>query len=84
MLLPFVIWCRTVWSIFVHNLVAIEQKIKKLWRSGGGGESNPPTYLTSKKPNPCRAKSQISIRKKTSKQQYNFYKAKIFLDVPDM
>ena len=24
--------CKTVWSIFVHNLVTIEQKIKKWWR----------------------------------------------------
>ena len=24
-------WCRTVWSIFVHNLVTTEQKIKKWW-----------------------------------------------------
>ena len=52
-----IIWWKTVWSIFVHNLVKIELKIKKWWREGG--ESNgplPPTYLTSKKLNPCRVK----------------------------
>ena len=51
----FVIWCRTVWSIFVHDLVTIEQKAQKWWR-GGPIQWTPPIYLTSKKPNPCRVK----------------------------
>ena len=33
----FVILCRTVWSIFAHNLVTIEQQIKT-WKRGRGGE----------------------------------------------
>ena len=55
-----VIWCRTVWSIFVHNLVTNEQKIKKWWREGVGPMDPPLTYLTSKKPNPCRVKYLFS------------------------
>ena len=38
-----VIWCRTVWSIFVHNLVTIEQKVKKWWREGP--MDSPPTVF---------------------------------------
>ena len=48
------IWCRPVWSFFVHNFVTIEQKIKKWTRRGGSPmDPFPPTYLTSKKPNSC-------------------------------
>ena len=50
------IWCRTVWSIFVHNLVTIEQKIKKWWREC---LMPPAAYLNSKKLNPCRVKDLI-------------------------
>ena len=57
------IWCRTVWSIFVYKLVTIELKTKKClrgWRRGGVlMDPLPlPTYLTSKKPNPCRVNSE--------------------------
>ena len=51
-----VIWCWTVWSNFVHISLMIEQKIKKWWRGGSNG--HPPTYLTSKKPNPFRVNWQ--------------------------
>ena len=37
-----VIWYRIVWSIFMHNLVTIEQKIKKWWRGGEGPMDAPP------------------------------------------
>ena len=51
------IWCRPVCSIFVHNFVTIEQKIKKWTRRGGSPmDPFPPTYLTSKKPNSCSVK----------------------------
>ena len=44
------IWCRPVWSIFAHNFVTIEQKLKKWTRRGGSPmDPSPPTYLTSKK-----------------------------------
>ena len=51
------IWCRTIWSIFVYNLVTIEQKIEKWWRRIN------PTYLTSKMPNSCRIKKKEQIKK---------------------
>ena len=37
-----VIWCRTVWSIFVHNLVTIEQNNKEMVKRGSNG---PPPNL---------------------------------------
>ena len=50
--------CRylTVWSIFVYNLVTIEQQIKKLWKESGRAQWTPQTYLISKKPKSCRVK----------------------------
>ena len=67
------IWCRTVWSIFVQNVVTIEQKIMKWWM----GEPMDATaaYLAFKNPNPVGLKIILLYFKRVKLLDPHFYPA---------